>query len=153
MANEIRLKPIAKATFSMTVASLAASSGRQSTMLNNSSNYPGALVYIILKSGTAPTADGTYDVYLLRGNDAASSDYRSDGAGASDAAWSPVNARLLGQIVVTNSANTPFYGSFDTAELGPLGAEWGIGIRNSSDQALNASGHYVGYRYYVPEIQ
>lgn len=157
MANEIHAKNIAKATFTITLASLASASGRQSTMIDNSSNdYPGALVFLKIKSnGSAPTANSVYEVYLLRGNDPSSSDYRTDGAGASDAALTVLNAQLLGTIVVTASTNTVFYGDFDTTPLGPLGPEWGIAIKNSTGQALHATegDHYKGYAYIVPEVQ
>lgn len=157
MANEIRTKNIAKATFTLTLASLANGSARQSTIIDNSSNdYPAALIYLKIKSGgTAPTAGKVYEVYLIRGNDPSSSDYRSDGAGASDAAITIENAVLLGAIVVTNTANKVFYGEFDTAPFGPLGPEWGIAIKNNSGQALHATegDHYKGYSYYVSEVQ
>lgn len=156
MANEIRTKPITKATFTLTLASLASGSGRQSTMVANSSNYPAAIVTMKIRSGgVAPTAGTTYDVYLLRGDDAASSTYRTDGAGASDAALTVENAQLLGSIVVTASTAKDFYGEFDTAPLGPLGPEWGIAVVNRSGQALDSTegNHLKGYVYYVPEVQ
>ncbi|MBI3319735.1 MAG: hypothetical protein HYZ89_04025 [Candidatus Omnitrophica bacterium] len=156
MANEIRRKFDAKANVTLTAASLANGSARQSTMLANSTNRPAAMVYIKLKSGaTAPTAGQTYDVYLLRGDDAASSGYRSDGAGASDAAITIENAQLLGTIVMTATANKNFYGEFDTAPLGPLGPEWGIAIKNNSGQALSSTeaDHVKESAYYVDEIQ
>lgn len=156
MANEVRTKPIAKATFTLTLASLASGSGRQSTMVANSSNYPAAIVTIRIKSSaSAPTVNTTYDVYLLRGDDASSSTYRTDNAGASDAAVTIENAPLLGSIVVTATANKSFYADFDTSPLGPLGPEWGIAIVNRSGQALSATegDHLKGYLYYVAEVQ
>ncbi len=156
MANEIRTKPIAKATFTCTLASLADGSARQSTMINNSSNYPAAIVYLRIKSGaTAPTAGAVYEIYLLRGDDAATSTYRTDNAGAADAALTIENAQLLGTLVVTATASKNFYGEFDTSPLGPLGPEWGIAIRNKSGQALSATeaDHLKEYVYYVPEVQ
>lgn len=157
MPNEIKTKNITKATFTLTLASLANGSGRQSTLIDNSSNdYPAALVFLKIKSGgTGPTAGAVYEVYLIRGNDPSSSDYRSDGAGASDAALTIENATLIGTIVVTNTANKVFYGEFDTAPFGPLGPEWGIAVKNSSGQALHGTegDHYKGYVYYVPEVQ
>lgn len=156
MANEIRLKPILKATFTMSLAGLVNQTARQSTMVSNSNNYPGAIVYFGISSGAvAPTSGAVYEVFLLRGNDPASSDYRTDGAGATDAAITIRNAHALGQIVVANSANTVFYGEFDTSYAGPLGPEWGIAIRNSSGQNLHGTegNHFKGYVYYVPEVQ
>ncbi len=157
MPSEIRTKPITKATFTCTLLSLAAAAARQSTMIANSNNYPAAIVTLRIKSGAAaPTAGKLYEVYLIRGDDPASSTYRSDNAGASDAAITIENAQLLGTIVVTNTASKNFYGEFDTAFLGPLGPEWGIAIKNATDQALSAGaeGDFLkGYVYYVPEAQ
>lgn len=158
--SEIRIKPITKATFTLSLApggvGLAADGARQSTMVTNSNNYPAALVYLKIKSGgSAPTAGRVYEIYLLRGDDAASSTYRTDGAGASDASIVIENAQLLGTIVVTNTAAKNFFGEFDTAALGPLGPEWGIAIKNATNQALDTteSNHFKGYVLYVPEAQ
>lgn len=156
MANEIRTKPITKATFTLTLASLTSGSARQSTMVANSNNYPAALVTVKISSGgSAPTANTTYDVYLLRGDDPSSSTYRSDGAGASDTGITIENAQFLGSIVVTASTNKVFSADFDTAPLGPLGPEWGIAVKNNSGQALHGTegNHLKGYLYYVPEVQ
>lgn len=163
MASSIPLQHIAKATLTMTLLSLAAGNARQSTMVANNSTpvagrgYPAAIVTVRIKSGAAaPTAGKVYEVYLLRGDDPASSTYRTDNAGASDAAITIENAQLLGTIIVTNSASKNFYGEFDTAALGPLGPEWGIAIKNATDQALSAGaeGDFLkGYVYYVPESQ
>lgn len=156
MPNEVRTKPIAKATFTVTLASLANGSARQSTMISNTNNYPAAIVYLKLKSNAAPTAGSSYKVFLTRGDDASSSTYRTDGIGATDAAVTSVlNAQLLGNIILTANANTNFFGEFDTSSLGPLGPEWGIIVLNNSGQSLNAteSDHFKGYVYYVPEIQ
>ena len=156
MANEIRTKPITKDTFTLTLASLADGSGRQSTMENNSSNFPAVLIYLEIVSGAAaPTLGTVYEIYLLRGDDASTSTYRTDGAGASDAAITLSNAPLLGVITVTNDAATSFYGDFDTASHGPLGPEWGITVVNESGQALSTTeaDHFKGFVYYVPEVQ
>ncbi len=141
---------------------LAAGGARQSTMISNVSGittdvgFPAAMVYIKIKSGgVAPTAGKVYEVYLLRGDDPSSSAYRTDGAGASDAAITIENAQLLGTIVVTNNAAKNFFGEFDTAPLGPLGPEWGIAIKNATDQSLDTteSNHLKEFSYYVPEAQ
>lgn len=156
MASEIRTKTITKATFTMTLASLANGSARQSTMISNSSNYPAAIITMRIKSGaSAPTVGTTYSVYLLRGDDAASSTYRSDNAGASDAAITIENATLIGTITVTATGAKNFYGEFDTGPFGPLGPEWGIAVKNNSGQALSTTegDHLKGYLYYVPEAQ
>lgn len=131
MASEIITKFTTKANFTITLASFANGAARQSTMLTNSDSAPAAMVYLkITSGGTAPTAGSIYEVYLLRGDDASSSAYRSDGAGASNAAITIENAALLGTIVVTNTTDKAFYGEFDTSPLGPLEPEWGIAVKN-----------------------
>lgn len=152
-----------KGTFTCTLLSLAAAASRQSTMVNNNANptssrgWPAAIVYIRIKSGAAaPTAGQTYEIYLLRGDDPTSPTYRSDNAGASDAALTVENAQLLGTIVVTATASKNFYGEFDTSGMGPLGPEWGIAVKNNSGQAFSAGAEadfLKGYVYYVPEGQ
>ena len=153
MANQINTKNIASAGFTITLASLASGSARQSTLIDNSStDYPAALVYLKITSGAStPTAGTVYEVYLLRGDGT----IRNDAAGASDAAITIENASLLGTIVVTATTSKAFYGVFDTAGLGVLGPEWGIAVKNSSGQALNSTegNHDYNYVYYVPEIQ
>lgn len=156
MANAIARKYDAKTTMTMTLASLATASARQSTMVANSSNRLGAVVYLRIKSGgSAPTAGTTYDVYLLRGDDASSSTFRTDNAGASDAAITIENAALLGSIVLTATTAKNFYGEWDTAPLGPLGPEWGIAVLNRSGQALSATegDHLKEFVTYYDEVQ
>lgn len=150
MPNEIRIKPIASAAFTCTLASLAAAGARQTTLLTNSNNYQGALVNVRIKSATAPVAGTVYEVYLLRSDGTV----MDDGAGASDAAITILNAPLLGTIVVT-AATASFYGVFDTAPLGPLGTSWGIAIKNGTAQTISATegDHAARYTYYVPEVQ
>jgi len=152
MPNEIRTKDIASAGFTITLASLATGSARQSTMVTNTNDYPAALVYMQISSGgVAPTAGTLYEIYLLR-SDGTIAD---DAAGASDAAITIENAPLLGTIIVTATADKKFYGVFDTALLGPLGSSWGIAVKNSSGQSLDATGvdHDANYSYYLPEVQ
>lgn len=153
MANEIRTKLDAVQNFTITLAALASAAARQSTMVANANNRGAAIVYLKIESGNAPAAGTIYEVYLLRADSAGT--YRSDGAGAADAAITIVNAQILGTIVVTNNANTNFFGDFDTSPLGPLGFTWGIAVKNSTDQSLNATeaNHLKEYATYLPEIQ
>lgn len=152
-ASEIRAALDARATFTITLASLADGSARQSDIITNTNERPAAIVYLDIESGgTAPTAGALYEVYLLRGDGTGAN---TDGAGASDAAITIENAQLLGTIVVTATANKQFRAEFDTWPLGPLGLKWGIAVKNSSGQALNATeaNHVKAYTYYVPEAQ
>jgi len=151
MANEIRTKDVAEAAFTTTMASLAAAAGRSSAAITNTNDQPAALISVTVYSGTAPTAGGCYTIYLLRDTGTIA----TDGWGGSDAAFTPVNAPILGTLVVTNDANTAFSGVFDTAPFGPLGPTFGIAIENNTDQAVHATeGNSVEYyNYYVPEVQ
>lgn len=152
MANEIRTKTITPATFTISLASVGSGSAQQSDMISNSNNYPAALIFLKIESGAAaPTAGTAYEIYLLRSDGTVA----DDNAGASDAAITIENASLLGTIIVTANANKNFYGVFDTGPLGPLGSSWGIAVKNSSGQALNATegNHAKRYTYYVPEVQ
>lgn len=153
MANEIRTKLDAWADFTITLAALAAGAARQSSIVANGNRRPAALINMIIQSGNAPAAGTIYEIYLLRGDGIVT--YRTDGAGAVDAAIVVVNAQLIGTIVVTNNANTKFYGDYDTAPLGPLGTQWGIAVKNSTDQPAGAveANHTKEYAMYLPEIQ
>lgn len=153
MANEIRTKLDAISTFTITLAALAAGSARQSSILTNANARGAALIYLKIQSGNAPAAGTIYELYLIR--DDGVTTLRTDNAGAADAAITIVNAQLIGTLVVTNNGNTNFTGDFDTTPLGPLGPKWGIAIKNSTDQALNAveGNHVKEFAYYLPEIQ
>lgn len=153
MANEIRTKFDAIASFTISLAGLASTAARQSTIVANANNRGAAVIYLKLESGNAPAAGTIYEVYLLR--DDGVTNIRTDNAGAADAAITINNAQILGTIVVTNNANTFFSADFDTAPLGPLGPKWGIAIKNNTDQAMNAAeaNHLKEYAYYLPEIQ
>jgi len=153
MANEIRTKFDANANFTITLAALASGSARQSTIVGNANNRGAAVIYLKLESGNAPAAGTIYEVYLIR--DDGVTNIRTDNAGAADAAITINNAQILGTIVVTNNANAFFSADFDTAPLGPLGPKWGIAVKNSTDQPMNAveAGHLKEYAYYLPEIQ
>jgi hypothetical protein len=118
----------------ITLATLGSSASRQSTLITNPLSRPAAMIYLRIKTATAPTDGSTWELYLLRG-DATSPTYVTDGAGSTDAVFAPtkLNATLLGTIVVGNSTNF-FYGEFDTIDAGPLGPFWGIAVRNGTNQ-------------------
>jgi len=144
------------ASFTLTLASLANSTagvGRQSTLIDNSSNlYTSALIALNIKVGTTPTANSLIYVYLIRSN-ADGTPIADDNAGASDAGITIVNAPLLGTILVPdNTSNANYRKTFDTKFLGSLGPKWGIAIVNSSGVALNSSEgaySYIGVRQTV----
>lgn len=138
-------------SMTITLASLANSSagvGRQSTIVDNTTNlYLSALVSLKVTVGTTPTANTLIYVYLIRDNNDGTP-IRDDGAGASDAGITIVNAPLLGTILCpATTSDTAYYGEFDTSQLGPLGPKWGIAVVNNTGVALNATGgnHVVSF--------
>lgn len=128
-------------TATITLASLANGSGRASTAIDNTSGlYVSADIRVKVTGASA----GYVSVYLIRSEDGTNYD---DGYLGSDAAYTPVNALLLGTI--STPATATYVKTFDTAELGlTLPAKWAIGIVNSTGAALNATGsnHSVTYR-------
>jgi len=139
----------APAAFTISLNSLASSNagaGRQSTLVDNTTNlYESAIVSVSLKMGTTPTANTLCYVYLIRSNND-STPLVDDGAGASDAAITIVESSLLG-VLVCPSATTGLQitKNFDTSPLGPLGPKWGIAVVNSTQVALSSSGHTASY--------
>lgn len=152
MPNEIKLKNIAPANFTITLAGLPSGSARASASVDNSiTDYPVAIVDLKITSGAiAPTAGALYEIYLLRHNGTIG----DDGWVGTDAPITIENAPMLGTIVVTATAAKAFYGKFDTSNF-ILGSTWGIAVKNTSGQALSATeaDHIKSYRYHIPEIQ
>lgn len=153
MANEIQTKFDSEQSFSITLnaTTLASGSGRASASVSNSNNRHSGIISVqVTTGGTAPTAGRVYSVYLLRDVGTIA----SDGWGGTDSDFdNPINAHLLGQIEVTASTNSAFYGEWDTEDLGALGPNFGIAIINDTDQAAASSGHAAYYRLKVPEVQ
>jgi len=158
--NLVLQKQSALTTMTCTLASLATSAvgvGRQTTLINNKVVLQyGAKVYVKVTVGTTPTINTSIYVYLLEADDATTPTISTDAAGASDAGWTAVNARLLGVISVpATTSDTAYYGVFDTGPLGPLAPAWGIGIVHDTAVNLNATGgnHLVKYVSYSPDVQ
>lgn len=158
MANKILPFFDTEASLTITLASLASSTagvGRQSTMVDNSTlRYKRVRVFIKIKLGTSPTsAKGVY-VYALRG-DKNATPHRTDGAGASDAALTVLNAPILGVLGDKSSGAATgdvLQGEFILEDPGP---EWGIAIVHDTGVALDATAgnHWARYTGEEPEIQ
>lgn len=158
MAADILIDTDAAANFTQTLASLAAGAARQSTMVDNTTTrQPSALIgYDIQSGGTAPTAGTIYEIFLLRGVDSGTAGaLRDDNAGTTDAAITIENAQLVGTLVVTNTINKHFTAIWTTANLGVLGRAFGTAVRNSTNQALNATegNHKKTYMLYNPRSE
>jgi hypothetical protein len=141
----------------ITLASLAAAAGRGSSPIANPDNRGHAqILFSPSTGGTAPTADTVIEGFILRQDDSAATSGRTDLWTAADAALTVINANLGMVVGVSATANTNFPELFDTAPLGPLGgsdSQWGIAVRNGTNQALHGTegNHKKRFRYYVPE--
>ena len=154
MSNEVKQLFGSPTAFTITVASLASSTagvGRQSTLVDNSSTrYGRLLVFVKLKQGTSPTGNRGAQVYLLRGDGT----NRDDGAGASDAALTVLNAQLIGQLV-----NKPSPATGDVLQgwfvVDEPGKEFGLAIVHDTGVALDSTGgnHLVQFIGVNPEVQ
>lgn len=130
----------------ITIASLANGSGRCSTAIDNGTTLAiNADVRVKVKTNASGTsATGYVGVYLVRSEDGTSYD---DGFGGTDAAFTPVNAQLLGIIAAVANATT-YQGVFDTSQLGiTLPRKWAIALLNQTGAALDSTGgnHEVKY--------
>src|SRR5262245_24589103 len=116
MANEIKDKLGVSTALTITLASLADGAGRQSTMVDNgTARYQELLVYVKCKMGSsAPNPNSIIEVYLLRGDKDGGTEHLSDGAGAGDAALTPLNAQLIGALrnKLSPSAGDVLHGEF-----------------------------------------
>lgn len=154
MANEIKEKYSASAGFTLTLASLASSTagvGRQSTLIDNStSRYQKVIVYVKIKQGTSPTGNRGVYIYGIRSDGT----IRSDGAGASDAGLTVLNAPLLGSLLNKSSPSTGdlLYGEFVFENPGP---EWGIAIVHDTGVNLDSTegNHDYNWVGVNPEVQ
>jgi hypothetical protein len=132
--------------------SIATATGQQGTFIDDSATRF-RLVTVFLKirtnTGAASTANSIIEVYLLRG-DGASTEHRSDGAGASDADFwtsvAPQSSRIIGSLRCTTSpsAGDYLYGEFDIWYPGP---RWTIGVYNRTGQTTGstAGDHWARY--------
>lgn len=125
----------------ITLASLANGAGRVSALVDNTvTRAPMATVYLkVTTGGTAPTANTPIKVYLIRrSNDATTDLIENPVTGIVDAAATPepVNAELLGSIVVTATINATYTKALLAYDLP---SEYQILVWNATGQALNAT--------------
>jgi hypothetical protein len=140
------------AAMTLTLASLADAAGRAATaIVNTTTKALSADVRVKVKTGASGvSATGYVAVYLVRSEDGSSYD---DGFAGSDAAFTPVNATLLG-ILTANANATTYQKVFDLAALGiTLPEKWSIAVLNKTGAALDSTGgnHEVKYteKYYT----
>jgi hypothetical protein len=156
MANEIKAKLGTTTQLTITLASLASSTalvGRQSTMVDNTTNlYQLVHLYARITTGTTPTTGKGIYMYLLKADKATSPNVATDNAGASDAAITIVTAQQLGGVVVDATSDKAY--RFDAVLYNP-GPSWGIAIVQDSGVNLNstAGNQAIWYVGENPEVQ
>lgn len=146
MATDLKQKYGTEAQgITITLASLANSGQRQSTVVDNTSLlFREILVQLKLKSGASSvSATGYVNIYAFGTVDIAGGLY-ADGAGAADAAitlTAPPNMRLIG--VLNMVANATSYVSEPMSLAAAFGGvvpeKWGIVIENKTGAALDSS--------------
>lgn len=158
MANEIKEKFSASTALTITLASLASSTsgaGRQSDIVDNSTTrYRRITIYAKLKQGTSPTSGRNAYFFLLR-HDADGTPHISDGAGASDAALTVLNAQFIGAVRNKDSGAATgdnVYGEFVIENPGP---KWGIAVYHDTGVNLDSTGSNSWIRWVGsnPEVQ
>lgn len=135
----------ANQTLTITIASLANNSARESTEVDNTTNlFLDALVSIKVRSAAASTsATGAVLVYAYGSVDGGT--VHTENATGVDAAitlTSPTNLRLIGVINVVANSTTYYGGPFSVASAfgGTLPAYWGIVLENRSGATLDGTG-------------
>lgn len=147
---DITDKFAASTALTITLASLPTSSdlktGRQSTIVDNTSNkYRDILIYVKIKQGTSPTGSKTVVVYGIR-DDNHATPHRTDGAGASDATITVLNAKAVG---VGGNKASPSTGDLVYLEciFHRPGPKWGIAIAHDTGVNLDSTeaNHWARY--------
>lgn len=158
MPSELKAKFGASTALTITIAGLATSTagvGRQSTIVDNTSDkFQQILLYVKIKLGTSPTNATRADIYLIR-DDNHGTNHRTDGAGASDAGLTVLNAQLIGSINTKSSGvatGDNIYGEFVIDQPGP---KWAIAIVHNTGVNLDSTGsnHWARYVGVNPEAQ
>jgi hypothetical protein len=145
MAADIKAKyGTSNQTITLTLASLANSSSRASTVVDNSSNlFLDALVSLNIKTGASGTASTGYVSVYAYGTSDGGTNY-TEGATGSDAAItlvSPTNLVLIGLINCVANATTYKSGPMSVARAfgGVLPEKWGLVVTNSTGGALDST--------------
>ncbi len=125
-------------TLTITLASLGSAAGRGSTAVDNTTNKdPWAKVFVKIKTGASGvSATGTVNVYLIGSADGTNYD---DGFGGTDAAYTPVNAKLIGYLTANANATT-YQKTINLEDLGvELPEKFAIGIYNNTGAAFDST--------------
>lgn len=149
--SDIKIAYGADTTITITLASLANSSYRESNAIDNSSDkFLDVILSLTIKSGaSAPSGEKVLKVFFYASEDGTNLTDNATGSDASITPRSPTN--LLGPMyiqtptaAVTYIVNTPIAQFFG----GVIPPKWGIVIQNAVGAALDTTGgnHVVKYR-------
>lgn len=153
MPNQILAEHNDSNELTITLASLADGSARQSDMIDNTDNAQLLQIYFLMTTGTSPNANSTIEFYLLKGDDptaSGGSNIRTDNAGSSDAAITIDQAKLVEVVQVDGTNDKSYRGSFIIRNPGP---EWGIAVKNNTGAALNSTGSNQSIRYVIENVE
>lgn len=134
-------KLAASTGITITLASLASGSWRQSAFVDNSSNlYLDAFVELLVKTGA--TAAGTVDLWAYASIDGGTT--YSDGASGSDAAFTPTanpNLVFLGSVQTPTSTTSYTSRMFSLAQAfgGFVPQRWGLAVKNTNGGNLDST--------------
>lgn len=154
---DLKQKFGATTTITITVASLADGSARESTAVDNGTNlFDDVQVGGYIKANsTGVSSTGYLNIYAYGSADDGTT--YSDAATGSDSAHTlNKNAILLGVVALDANSETAQFGPFSIAQAfgGAVPEDWGIIIENQSGAALDSTGgnhelHYQGIHYSV----
>ena len=133
---EIKQKLGSSAALTITLASLGDGAGRCSTAIDNSSvQAVSADVYVKIKTAGTMASPNYLLVYLVRSEDGTNYD---DAFAGSDAAFTPVNATLIG-IISAPTTGTTYQAVLNTEVAGNLPRKYAIAIFNDTGAALDST--------------
>lgn len=133
---EIKQKLGSSAALSITLASLADGAGRCSTAIDNSTvQAVSADVYVKIKTAGTMATPNNLLVYLVRSEDGTNFD---DAFAGSDAAFTPINATLIG-IISAPTTGTTYQAVLNTEVAGNLPRKYAIAIFNDTGAALDST--------------
>jgi hypothetical protein len=139
-------------TVTITVASLASTSLRQSTSVDNRTNlFLNAIVTAKIKTNAAGTSATGYVAFYVYGTVDDGTTY-TGGASGTDGAYTAEKLNLIpiGRGLVANANATTYQTTFDIASAfgGVMPALWGVVVENQTGAALDATGgsHSVVYQ-------
>lgn len=128
----------------ITLASLANGSARQSNVVDNSSDgFLDVLISFNMKTAASSTsATGYVNIYAFGTTDGGAN--YTENAGASDAAItlvSPTNLKFIGQANLVANSTTYKMGPFSLAAAfgGQVPQKWGVVVQNNTGAALDAT--------------